>query len=146
MMRYRTARRRRGFTLIEVLLVLAILVIIASLAVTAYGPMQRRAYMRAAETQIKAFKTPLQAYLLDMNAFPTTQQGLEALRNPPGDLANPSKWNGPYLDSDVPLDPWDRPYQYESPGKYDPEGYDVWSLGPDGVDGTDDDIGNWPQG
>lgn len=135
--------RRGGFTLIEVLLVLAILVIIASLAVTAYVPMQRKAYMRAAETQIKAFKSPLQAFYLDMNCFPSTQQGLEALRHPPGDLANAGKWNGPYLDSEVPLDPWGRPYQYQCPGKFDPDGYDAWSLGPDGVDNTDDDIGNW---
>lgn len=139
----RTRRRRGGLTLIEVLLVLAILVIIASLAVTAYGPMQRKAYMRAAETQIKAFKTPLSAYMLDMNCYPTTQQGLEALRQMPGDLANPHRWNGPYLDTPVPLDPWDRPYQYECPGRYNPDEYDVWSLGPDGANGTDDDIGNW---
>jgi len=130
-------------TLIEVLLVLAILVIIASLAVTAYGPMQRKAYIRAAEAQIKAFKTPLQAYYLDLNCYPTTQQGLDALRNPPADLPNPSKWNGPYLDTDVPLDPWGRPYQYECPGRNNRDEYDVWSLGPDGQNGTDDDIGNW---
>jgi len=136
-------RQRRALTLIEVLLVLAILVIIASLAVTAYGPMQRKAYIRAAEAQIKAFKTPLQAYYLDLNSYPTTQQGLEALRTPPGDLPNPAKWNGPYLDSEVPLDPWGRPYQYECPGRYNPDTYDLWSLGPDGQSGTDDDIGNW---
>ncbi len=134
---------RHALTLIEVLLVLAILVIIASLAVTAYGPMQRKAYIRAAEAQIKAFKTPLQAYYLDLNCYPTTQQGLDALRNPPGDLPNPAKWNGPYLDSEVPLDPWGRPYQYECPGRYNPDSYDLWSLGPDGQSGTDDDIGNW---
>lgn len=134
---------RSALTLIEVLLVLAILVIIASLAVTAYGPMQRKAYMRATEAQIKAFKTPLQAYYLDLNCYPTTQQGLEALRTPPADLPNPSKWNGPYLDTEVPLDPWGRPYQYECPGRYNPDEYDVWSLGPDGASGTDDDIGNW---
>lgn len=138
----RGRRRRGGFTLIEVLLVLAILVIIASLAVTAYGPMQRSAYIRAATTQVKAFRTPLQAYYLDINMYPTTQQGLEALRTPPPDLPNPAKWNGPYLDTPVPLDPWDRAYQYESPGKYNVEEYDVWSLGPD-MNNPDDDIGNW---
>lgn len=136
-------RRRHGFTLVEVLLVLVILVILASLAVTAYGPIQRRANMRAAESQIGLFKTPLSVYYQDMNMYPTTAQGLQALRQPPGDLANPDAWYGPYLDTEVPLDPWGSPYQYESPGKYNPDSYDVWSFGPDGADGTEDDIGNW---
>ncbi len=135
--------RRRGLTLIEVLLVLVILLIIASLAVTAYGPIQRRAYINAARTQIKAFKGPLQAYHLDINDYPTTAQGLDALREPPPDLPDPTKWQGPYLDSAVPLDPWGRPYQYEYPGKHDPESPDIWSVGPDGVDGTDDDVVSW---
>ncbi len=143
MTRFPRDRRRRGLTLIEVLLVLAILVIIASLAVTAYGPMQRKAYIRAAKTQIGAFDTPLELFYQDLNSYPSTQQGLEALRQAPADLVNPGKYSGPYLGTPVPLDPWDRPYQYECPGKYNPDKYDVWSLGPDGADGTDDDIGNW---
>ena len=59
---------------------------------------------------------------------------------------NPSKWEGPYLDSDLPLDPWDNPYQYVSPGIHNPDGFDIWSYGPDGINGTEDDIGNWGQG
>ncbi len=135
--------RRRGLTLIEILLVLMILVILASLAVIAIGPIQRGAYIRAAKAQIDIFKTPLQAYRLDLSTFPTTAQGLEALRNLPSDLAAPTKWNGPYLDRDVPLDPWSNPYRYEYPGKYLVDEPDIWSYGPDGVDGTEDDIGNW---
>lgn len=143
---YTRRRSRRGFTLVEVLLVLVILMIIAGLAVTAYGPIQRKAYINATRTQIKAFKTPLQAYRLDLNDFPTTQQGLEALRNPPADLPNLEKWQGPYLDSPVPLDPWDGMYQYEYPGKYEVDVPDIWSFGPDGVDGTDDDVASWMEG
>ncbi|MBN2024883.1 MAG: type II secretion system major pseudopilin GspG [Pirellulales bacterium] len=139
-------RRRRGFTLIEVLLVLAILVIIASFAVIALGPMQRSAYTRAALAQVKAFKSPLQAYRLDMKDFPSTAQGLEALRNVPNDAPNPDKWAGPYLDSPVPLDPWDQPYQYEYPGKHGQDLPDIWSFGADGIDGTADDVGNWAEG
>jgi len=139
----RRRRKARGLTLIEVLLVLAILLIMASLVVTAYVPIQRRAYMNAALTQIKAFKGPLQTYHLDINDYPTTAQGLDALRSPPPDLPDPSKWQGPYLDSEVPLDPWGRPYQYEYPGKHDLEAPDIWSVGPDGVDGTDDDVVSW---
>ena len=140
----RRLRRRRGLTLIEVLLVLVILVIIASLAVVAYGPIQRSAFIKAADAQIKAFKTPLQAFRLDLGDFPGTSQGLQALRELPSDLTAPEKWNGPYLDSQVPLDPWGNDYRYENPGKHQADWPDIWSDGPDGTDGTEDDIGNWP--
>jgi len=140
----RHPRQRRGFTLIEVLLVLVILVIIGSIAVVAIGPIQRGAYINAASAQIKALKTPLNAYRLDQGNFPSTQQGLQALRTQPSDLAVPEKWNGPYLETEIPLDPWGNPYRYEFPGKHEANQPDIWSYGPDGMDGTDDDVGNWP--
>jgi general secretion pathway protein G len=139
------SRRRSGFTLMEVLLVLAILVIIASIVSTAIFQMQRKGYTSAAKTQVKALKGPLQAYRLDLNSYPSTAQGLDALRRAPGDLANAGKWSGPYLDEAVPLDPWLQPYHYEYPGKHNQDLPDIWSVGPDGVDGTDDDVGNWEQ-
>ncbi len=142
-MKTRRQLARRGFTLIEVLLVLTILVIIGSIAVVAIVPMQRNAYIRAAEAQVKAFKTPLQAYRIDIGTYPNSSQGLEALRNPPSDLASPTKWRGPYLETPVPADPWSNPYRYEYPGKFQEDWPDIWSYGPDGSDGTDDDIGNW---
>jgi general secretion pathway protein G len=134
--------RRRGFTLIEVLLVLVILVILASLAVTAYGPVQRRANVNAAKSQIGLFKTPLGLYQNDIGNYPMTEQGLMGLVQPPAD-APPGKWNGPYLEGNIPLDPWGRQYNYKYPGDRNPQSYDVWSAGPDGVDGTEDDVGNW---
>jgi len=134
---------RKGLTLIEVLIVLTILLIIASLAVTNLIAVQRRAYINAARTQIKAFKQPLHAYYLDFNEYPPS---LDALITPPADLADPTKWNGPYLDAQaVPLDPWGREYQYLYPGQYNTDKPDIWSMGPDGVDGTEDDITNWGQ-
>jgi general secretion pathway protein G len=136
-------KRRGGFTLIEVLLVLVILVVLASLAMVAYGPIERKMKVDAAKGQIGLFKTPLQMYQLSIGAYPATAQGLDALRTAPGDLPNPAKWDGPYLDSPVPLDSWEQPYQYVSPGTRNPDGYDVWSSGPDGQSGTEDDIGNW---
>jgi len=140
----RAARRRQdGFTLMEVMLVLLIMAILASSAGLAYQKIHRRANINAAATQVGALKTPLQAYQLSIGNFPTTAQGLQALRTPPSDLPNPAKWDGPYLDGDVPLDPWDNPYQYMCPGVHNPDGFDVWSLGPDGINGTQDDIGNW---
>ena len=63
----------------------------------------------------------------------------------PGDLTNASKWQGPYLDKESPLDPWDNPYQYSYPGTRNQDRFDIWSFGPDGADGTADDIGNWPE-
>ncbi|HID77773.1 MAG TPA: type II secretion system protein GspG [Planctomycetaceae bacterium] len=138
-------RRRRAFTLVEVLLVLVILVIIGSLAVTAYGPIQRKANINAAKAQIESLESTLRFYRADLNDYPSTNQGLEALVQQPSDLADPGKWQGPYLESDVPLDPWGNPYQYEYPGRYSEEKPDIWSFGPDGVNGTDDDIGNWPE-
>jgi len=134
------SRRRRGFTLIEVLLVLVILAMLASLAVGTYTRVRVQAQKNAAKTQIGLFSTPLETYRLDVNQYPVS---LDSLCVAPGDLPNPDKWNGPYLKPPIPLDPWDNPYQYVTPGKQNPESYDVWSMGPDGVDGTEDDIGNW---
>ncbi len=145
----KTSRRRNrppgGFTLIEVLLVLVILVILVSLVAGGYISAQRRAMTDAARAQIGLFKTPLTMYHLSLFTYPSTQQGLEALLNPPSDLGNANKWDGPYLEESVPVDPWGNPYQYESPGKYNTETYDIWSFGPDQSDGTNDDIGNWEQ-
>ncbi len=99
----------------------------------------KRARIEAAHAQLGLFKTPLAMYNMDLGSYPTTKQGLLALRNPPADLPNPKDWNGPYIDNDVPLDPWKHPYKYISPGKHNPD-YDLWSLGSDGIDGSDDDI------
>jgi general secretion pathway protein G len=137
-------RRRSGFTLIEVLLVLVILVILGSLVGIQIRGAQKKALVNAAKSQVQAFDTPLQSYLLDMGQFPTTSSGLEALRSaPPEAQGQGSKWQGPYLEKAVPPDPWGRPYNYAAPGRHNTDSYDAWSLGPDGADGTEDDIGNW---
>ena len=134
--------RRAAFTLIEVLLVLVILVILGSLVGVQMRGAQKRAQRSAAKIQVDNFDTPLGLYAQEMGNYPSTAAGLEALRTAPGE-AQGGKWNGPYLDKAVPVDPWNHPYSYASPGRHNPDGYDVWSVGPDGVDGTDDDIGNW---
>ena len=139
----RRHREGRGFTLVEVLLVLVILVVIASLAVTAYGPIQRQANEKAARAQIGVFESALGLFQVNIGDYPTTDQGLEALREAPSDLADPDKWAGPYLSKNVPADPWGQPYQYEYPGTHDENMPDIWSMGPDMADGTDDDVGNW---
>jgi len=133
-------RWRGGFTLIEVLLVLAILVIIASLAVMAYGPARRKAKNDAALSQMGAFASAIDLYNLTVDQYPPD---LQSLRVPPTDLADPTKWDGPYLAKDVPLDPWGYEYQYVVGGNRNPDSYDLWSVGPDGVNNTDDDV--WPK-
>jgi general secretion pathway protein G len=126
-----------------VLLVLIILVVLASMAALEYRSAKRKSSIDAAQGQIGLFEPALQMFELSIGAYPTTAQGLDALRSAPADLPNPAKWDGPYLNKPVPPDPWEHPYQYQSPGQHNPDGYDVWSNGPDGQSGTEDDIGNW---
>ena len=135
-------RRRGGFTLMEVLLVLAILVILGSLAGVMISNAQKRADLDAAKSQVGSFDTALGTYLVTMKEYPSSQSGLQALRTPPADAMHPDRWMAT-LDREVPMDPWGHPYMYSQPGSHNPDKYDVWSMGPDGQDGTDDDIGNW---
>ena len=136
------SRRRGGFTLMEVLLVLAILVILGSLGSVMYVNAQKKAQLDAARSQIGLFDSALGTYYVSMGEFPSSQAGLEALRSPPADARRPDSWMA-FFDRDIPLDPWDHPYQYVNPGTHNTDKYDIWSAGPDGQDGTDDDIGNW---
>ena len=138
-MKIRAKRRpgRSGFTLVEVLLVLAILVILASLVAVAVIPAMKKSRIRAAKAQIELFSTQLEFYYTDVSSFPTTQQGMGALRLKPADLTDPLKWQGPYAGKEIPPDPWGRPYQYVSD---DGQTYSLSSNGPDGQPKNDDDI------
>ena len=130
---------RRGFTLMEVLLVLVILVVLGALSVTALTSARRRGFEDTAEAQLTSFKSGLSQYQIDVGTFPTTQQGLAALYNAPGDLKNPAKWRGPYLDGNKsPVDPWQNEYHYESDGT----NYKVSSAGQNQQDeaGAGDDL------
>jgi general secretion pathway protein G len=141
MKRHRDHRRARGgFTLMEVLLVLAILVILGSLAVGVFSGVQRNANINAARSQVGLIDSQLRQYQFDIGQYPTD---LSALRSLPADVSDPNKWAGPYLDRDVPLDPWGREYMYNPNGGRNTDKPDVWSVGPDGQDGTQDDVGNW---
>lgn len=127
---------RRGFTLLEVLLVLAILVILTSTVGYYFVGAQRRANMRAALVQINLVEKLLQDYHTDVGSFPSTEQGLLALSSAPTGLPN-NKWAGPYAEKPIPPDPWGNPYQYELTGA---ESFRIWSFGPDGQDGSEDDV------
>jgi len=138
------SRRRRGFTLMEVLLVLVILVALASMAVLAYRPIQEKADIQNAKIQVGNLCGALDLWYQDFKSYPDPNEWtvlLTAKDVPAG--VNERKWNGPYLKTAVPLDPWGNPYIFKSPGDYNPRSYDVFSAGPDQTEGTEDDIGNW---
>ena len=143
----RTLRRRapqtRGFTLLEIMVVLAILGLLVGLAVTNLDKIFGGAQEKVAHTFVTtSLSAPLMTYRMDMGGYPSTAEGLAALCTAPQSATG--RWNGPYIiDGKIPLDPWNEPYQYAFPGKHNPKSYDLWSKGPDKQDGTADDIGNW---
>ncbi len=133
--------RQRGFTLIEVMVVVVILAILAAVVVPRIMDRPEAARIAKAKADIRAIQSALELYRLDNGEYPTTDEGLEALvRRPP----NARNWKeGGYLDR-LPKDPWGRPYLYLNPGVHGP--VDVYTLGADGRpggEGKDADIGNW---
>ena len=131
-----------GFTLVEMLLVLLILATLAAIVVPKFAGRTEQARTTAAQTQIKSFETVLDAFEVDNGYYPKGEDGLQDLVVQPRDA---TKWHGPYL-PEIPIDPWERPYIYTCPGKYNQNSYDILSLGPDGRNGTEDDIANYRTG
>ncbi len=127
--------RRPGFTLIELLVVLVVLALLAALVGPQIVGRVSDARATAARTQLELLGLALDAYRLDNGSYPTTAQGLAALRARPARPPVPPAWRGPYLRKDVPADPWGRPYEYRSPGRRNPDGYDLVTLGRDGASG-----------
>ncbi len=129
-----------AFTLIELLLVLVILTALAAVVVPKFTARGQQAKITAAKADISNLGTCLGAFEVDTGRYPTGDEGLKALVENPGDLKG---WSGPYLEKGVPIDPWGNAYIYACPGTNNTSGYDLHSLGPDGQDGTADDIDNW---
>ena len=133
--------RDKGFTLIELLVVMVIIGLLAALVAPRFVRQEEKAKVKAAKAQIELLNTALDTLRLDVGRYPTSEEGLEALRRQPGGL---QRWDGPYLKKEVPLDPWGKPYIYKSPGDHGP--YDLFSYGADGIpggDGDNHDINNW---
>jgi len=144
---------RKGFTLIEVLVVAAILVILAGAGVVAYTRAQQDAKINMAKTLVADTCRAVELYQTKMDALPTTEEGLNALCKEPADEKLKEKWNtlGPFLKNGViPKDPWDNELKYElvqtdSGAASTGPAFHVWSLGPDKQDGTADDIKSWTE-
>ncbi|MCC6239299.1 MAG: type II secretion system major pseudopilin GspG [Phycisphaerales bacterium] len=130
---------RRGFTLMELLLVLVILGVLAALVIPKFTGRSEQARETAAKADIASIKLAINTFEIDNGRYPTTDEGLGALITKP---ANVSGWRQPYLDGGMPKDPWGNEYQYRYPGQRNAQGFDLWSFGPDGRE-SEDDIGNW---
>jgi len=138
-------KRRAGFTLIEILVVIVVIAILATLVAPNIFQHVGAAKDATAKSQIEMLGAALDAYRLDNGRYPSTEQGLNALWEKPT-IDPPVNWRAPYLRKPVPLDPWGRPYVYLFPGQANLQGYDLMSYGADGKpggEGEDADITSW---
>jgi general secretion pathway protein G len=134
-------RKERGFTLMEILVVIIIIGLLAALVGPRLFGKVGTAKLKTAKAQIELFGTALDALRLDVGRYPTSEEGLKALREKPSGMEN---WKGPYLPKEIPLDPWGKPYIYKSPGEHGE--YDLISYGLDGApggEGENEDVVNW---
>jgi general secretion pathway protein G len=137
----KTSQRRSGFTLMELLIVLVIIGLLAALVGPTLYQRIGPARESTARAQIENFATALDSFFVDLGRYPSTQDGLKALRAKP---ENADKWNGPYLKKEIPNDPWGNPYVYRAPGRNG--GYEIVSYGADGREGGEGenaDIQSW---
>jgi general secretion pathway protein G len=145
MMKNRTIRGRRrrqaAFSLIELLLVLVILAVLASMIVPKFAKKSEQARVTAAKQDISSLSVALDTFEIENGKFPSTEEGLGVLLTQPSWAEN---WTGPYIKGGtaLPKDAWGNPYEYRFPGSNNVNSYDMWSLGPDGREGNDD-ITNW---
>lgn len=139
-------RRPAGFTLMEMLVVIAIIATLVAVVAPQVFRNVADAKVNAGRSQLEMFGLALEAYRLDNDVYPSTEQGLAALRSLPSLGAAPRNWRGPYLRRLTPLDPWGRAYVYLAPGRENRDGYDLYTLGRDGQPGgagEDADLTSW---
>lgn len=132
-------QKERGFTLVELMLVVIILGVLAAMAVVKFSGRAQEAKVQTAKGEIAgAYATALQLYEIDTGKFPSSEEGLRALES-----SSVKGWKGPYIKSKNFNDPWGNAYQYKAPGNHNQDDYDLYSFGPDGQEGGGDDITNW---
>jgi general secretion pathway protein G len=135
--------RRRGFTLIELMVVILILAVLAALIVPKVINRGAQSKVAAAHADIATLSGMLNTFKLDNDRYPTTEEGLQALRVAPSDAKN---WKGPYSTKEIPNDPWDHPYEYSYPGAGGSDSFAIRSLGADGQPGGDGDNADITEG
>lgn len=138
--------RRAGFTLMELIVVIAVIATLAAVVGPSIFRSAGDAKSSAAQSQVEVFALALNAFRLDNDNFPTTEQGLYALRTEPAGGEPLRNWRGPYVSKEIGPDPWGRPWLYLSPGMANPQSFDLYSLGRDGRVGgvgEDADITSW---
>ncbi|MBL7158743.1 MAG: type II secretion system major pseudopilin GspG [Candidatus Omnitrophica bacterium] len=134
---------KKGFTLVEIMLVVVIIAALAAMIMPRLAGRSEQANKARARAEISSnMGLALKLYELDNGNYPTTEQGLEALMTKSATSPVPQNWNGPYLEK-KPIDPWGKPYQYKCPGVHSKMGFDLFSVGKDGQEGTEDDVTNW---
>jgi general secretion pathway protein G len=136
-------KRREGFTLIEIMVVVVIIGVLAATIIPQFMGTTHDAKVSTAKSNIAELETALERYNIHMDRHPTTEEGLKVLvEAPPGEE---KRWRGPYVKM-IRVDPWGEPYQYRNPGVHRKSGFDLWSRGADRADGGEGDaadIGNW---
>jgi len=139
----RRKHRKSGFSLIEILIVIALIAVIATLAIGNIGKIFGGQQAKVASIFVnQTVKLGFTAYKIDVGSYPSSEEGIGALAKAPA--GKETRWKGPYIEQ-VPADPWGNAYQYRFPGSKNingSSGYDIWSLGEDGMESADD-IGNW---
>lgn len=136
---------RSAFTLLEILVTLAIIGLLAGLAISNSDKIFGQSQEAVAKIFVRdSLRTSLTRYKIDLGDYPSSAEGLSALLAAPASKAD--RWRGPYAETPggkLPVDPWGEPYRYRYPGTKNKGGYDLYSVGADKADGTEDDIGNW---
>ena len=129
-----------GFTLLEIVIVLGIIAVILGGSIAVVGKLGDGAKIQRVTSDFNTISSAIKMYAINAGGAPTTQQGLIALYIKPSSPPVPKRWTPVDTKKEVPLDPWQNPYQYRNPGKKDPSSFEIYCKGPDGQDGTDDDI------
>jgi general secretion pathway protein G len=141
--RTESGQRTEAFTLLEIMVVVVILGILAATIVPQFIGTSQEARVNTAKANVAELESALERFQLHMDRYPTSDEGLAVLVDPPGN--DDKRWRGPYIKRLRP-DPWGNPYQYRNPGVHHKTGFDLWSQGADGTDGGEGDnadIGNW---